>query len=221
MSNDQSPGHSPGKPQRQNPVQPRLVLASASPRRSELLAGLGLDFELRPGEVDETPLAGELPGDYVLRLAHAKAAAVARPGELVLGADTTVVFDGDILGKPADAAEARAMLARIAGREHIVLSGVALHSTMHGGIAVAAGIESTRVCMAEMSPELIAWYVATGEPMDKAGSYAVQGIGSWFVDQVHGNHTNVVGLPLPLVRRLLAEIGTPIEALLAVAAPTP
>lgn len=202
-----------------SPARPRLVLASASPRRRELLAGLGLDFELRPSTVDETPLAGERPDDYVLRLAHAKAAAAARPGELVLGADTTVVLDGEILGKPTDAADARAMLARIAGREHVVLTAVALRSTMHGRVAVAAALESTRVRMAAMSPQLIAWYVATGEPMDKAGSYAVQGIGSWFVAEVFGNHTNVVGLPLPLVRRLLQEVGAPLETLLGALAP--
>ncbi len=188
---------------------PRLVLASGSPRRRELLALFGLPFEVRPADVDETPRPGEDPEVYVLRLAEEKAAAVAAADELVLGADTTVVLDGEILGKPVDAADAQTMLARIAGREHVVLTGVALH---RGGSGLcASAVEPTRVRMAPMSAHDIAWYVSTGEPMDKAGSYGAQGLGALFVDAVFGNYQNVVGLPLPLVRRLLHDAGQPLD----------
>jgi septum formation protein len=143
----------------------------------------------------------------VLRLAVEKAEAVARPGELVLAADTTVVIDGEILGKPQDADEARRMLRQIAGREHTVLSGVALFEPDAESGRRAAALESSRVRMADFDDEQIGWYVATGEPMDKAGSYAIQGLGAMFVEAVFGNYTNVVGLPLPLTRRLFAELG--------------
>jgi nucleoside triphosphate pyrophosphatase len=185
------------------------VLASASPRRRELLAGLGLAFELRPVDLDETPRPGEPPRDYVLRLAEEKAAAAAGAGELVLAADTTVVLDGEIVGKPADAADARAVLRSIAGRRHVVLTGLALEEgdgEPDRGRRATAVVES-EVEMTTMSDEQIAWYVATGEPMDKAGSYAVQGLGALFVEAVDGNYTNVVGLPVPEVYRLFAELG--------------
>ncbi len=155
--------------------------------------------------MDESPLPGEAPKDTVLRLAQAKAAARAHPGELVLAADTVVVLDGELLGKPADPAGARRMLARIAGREHTVLTGVALEEPERQGEVSA--VESSRVRMAALSPEEIAWYVATGEPLDKAGSYAIQGIGALFVEEVFGNYTNVVGLPLPLTGRLFRKLG--------------
>ncbi|HZF13614.1 MAG TPA: Maf family protein [Thermoanaerobaculia bacterium] len=192
---------------------PALVLASASPRRRELLGGLGAVFAVRPVDLDETPRPGEAPRDYVLRLAIEKAAAGARStpedgGELVLAADTTVVLDGEILGKPQDEADARRMLGRIAGREHLVLTGVALHESRAAGEPRRAStVETSRVRMAPMSEEEIAGYVATGEPLDKAGSYAVQGLGALFVEEVFGNYTNVVGLPLPATRRLFAELG--------------
>jgi nucleoside triphosphate pyrophosphatase len=194
---------------------PKLVLASASPRRRELLAGLGLAFEVRPVDLDETPLPGETPRDYVLRLALGKAAARAGAGELVLAADTTVVLDGEILGKPEDPEDARRMLRKIAGREHTVYSGVALLETVSGRPAEmgelvarsAAAVETSRVVMADLDDLEIAWYAGTGEPLDKAGSYAVQGIGALFVEAVHGNYTNVVGLPLPATRRLFRELG--------------
>lgn len=192
------------------PEPPSLILASASPRRRDLLAGFGLRFAVRPVEVDETPRAGEDPLAYVLRLAEEKALERVGEGELVLAADTTVVLDGEILGKPADEAEAREMLGRIAGREHTVLTGVALAEggadagTGDGARAVA---EETRVRMAAMSSEEIAWYAATGETLDKAGSYAVQGIGAMFVEAVFGDYTNVVGLPLPATYRLFREAG--------------
>jgi septum formation protein len=191
---------------------PALVLASASPRRRELLSGLGVAFTVRPVDLDETPRSGEEPSDYVLRLAREKAAARVAAGELVLAADTIVVLDGELLGKPRDEADARRMLGRIAGREHTVLTGVALldaTETREGrraGLA-AMTVEASRVRMAAMSEAEIAWYVATGEPLDKAGSYAVQGLGALFVEEVFGNYTNVVGLPLPATRRLFAELG--------------
>lgn len=141
----------------------------------------------------------------VLRLAKAKAAAVAHPGELVLAADTIVVLEGEILGKPKDTTDARHMLARIAGREHTVLTGVALEDP--GQDRRAAEVATSRVRMAALSPEEIDWYVATGEPLDKAGSYAVQGLGAMFVEEVFGNYTNVVGLPIPLTCRLFRRLG--------------
>lgn len=144
----------------------------------------------------------------MLRLAKAKAAAQTHPGELVLAADTVVVLDGELLGKPTDAADARRMLARIAGREHTVLTAVALEEPdPRRGDQRVVSVESSRVRMAALSPEEIAWYVDTGEPMDKAGSYAIQGIGALFVEEVFGNYTNVVGLPLPLTGRLFRELG--------------
>jgi septum formation protein len=191
------------------------VLASASPRRRELLSGLGLRFEVRPADLDETPRAGEAPRDYVLRLALGKAAARAAAGELVLAADTVVVAEGELLGKPRDPEDARRMLGRIAGREHTVFSGIALFEpakedgTEIGELVArsAATVEESRVVLAPLGERDIAWYVATGEPLDKAGSYAVQGIGALFVEAVHGSYTNVVGLPLPATSRLFQELG--------------
>jgi septum formation protein len=165
---------------------------------------LGLDFVVRPTALDESPLAGEEPAGYVRRLARAKAAAAARPGELALGADTTVLCDSELLGKPEDDAQARAMLRRIAGREHVVLTAVALYESA-GRIAEAT--ETARVRMAPMSEEEIDWYVRSGEPHDKAGAYAVQGLGALFVDRVDGCYGTVMGLPLPATYRLFAELG--------------
>jgi septum formation protein len=184
---------------------PRLVLASASPRRRELLAALGLTPPVRPVDLDETPLDGEPAADCVLRLARAKAEARNRPGELVLAADTLVVLDGRILGKPADPDEAVAMLGRLAGRDHLVMTGVAVRDADAG--RTAAAVETTRVSIAPLGAARIADYVATGEPLDKAGAYAIQGLGALFVERIDGNYSNVVGLPLPLSRRLFAELG--------------
>jgi septum formation protein len=184
---------------------PRLVLASGSPRRRELLAGLGLAFTVRAADVDETPRPGEIPAACVRRLAVAKATARSEAGELVLGADTVVVLDGQLLGKPRDPAGARHMLAAIAGREHTVLTGVTLHGESDGRQETA--VEASRVRMARMSSREIEWYVATGEPLDKAGSYAVQGVGALFVEAIYGNYTNVVGLPLPATCRLFRALG--------------
>ncbi|HSS50785.1 MAG TPA: Maf family protein [Thermoanaerobaculia bacterium] len=184
---------------------PSLILASGSPRRRELLAGLGLRFTVRAVDLDETPGAGEPPEETVVRLAREKAAARAEPGELVLAADTVVVIDGELLGKPRDPEDARRMLARIAGREHTVLTGVALEEPGRGRRTSA--LERSQVRMASLTPAEVDWYVGTGEPLDKAGSYAIQGLGALLVEEVHGNYTIVVGLPLPLTRRLFRELG--------------
>lgn len=190
-------------------AKPTLVLASGSPRRRDLLAALGLAFTVRAADIDETQLPGEAPEAYVLRLAREKARTAAErgsgAGELVLAADTSVILDGDVLGKPRDAEEARAMLARLAGRGHTVLSGIALVDATTG--REEADVVGTEVMMAAMSLDEIAWYVATGEPMDKAGAYAAQGLGSLFVERVAGNYWNVVGLPVPAVHRLFAHLG--------------
>ncbi|MFL6202493.1 MAG: Maf family protein [Thermoanaerobaculia bacterium] len=182
---------------------PSLILASGSPRRRELLEGLGVRFQVRPVDLDESPRPGEAPRDYVLRLAIEKAAAQAGPGELVLAADTTVVVDGEILAKPLDDEDARRMLRRLAGREHSVLTGIALHGP--GG--EAAEVDESLVRFAPLSDAEIDWYVATGEPRDKAGAYAIQGLGSLFVEGVEGNWSNVVGLPVPRMYRLFARLG--------------
>ncbi len=186
-----------------------LILASASPRRRELLASLDLDFTVRPASVDETPNPGERPRDLVRRLAREKAEAGARNGEWTLAADTIVVIEGEVLGKPADRTEARAMLKRLQGRWHLVLTGVALRppdgDTLHA-------VESTRVLFAELTPEQIDWYAETGEPDDKAGAYAVQGLGALFVSEIDGNYSNVVGLPLPTVRQLFEGAGSDVRA---------
>jgi septum formation protein len=184
---------------------PRLVLASASPRRRELLAGLGLTPLVRPTEIDETPYPDERPEECALRLASAKAAAAVAAGELVLAADTLVVVDGDILGKPTGPDEAAAMLGRLAGRDHLVVTGVAVRDGDRS--RTAAGVETTRVTMAPLAPAEIERYVATGEPLDKAGAYAIQGLGALLVERIEGNYSNVVGLPLPLTAHLFAELG--------------
>ncbi len=182
-----------------------LILASGSPRRRELLRTLGLRFTVRPARIDESYLVGEPPDQHVQRLAREKAEAEARPGELVLGADTVVLLDGEVLGKPADREDAAGMLRRLAGRQHRVLTGVALHEPARGRSEEA--LEISVVKMAPLSDEEIEWYVATGEPLDKAGSYAVQGVGALFVESVQGNYSNVVGLPLPATYRLFAHLG--------------
>lgn len=240
-----------------------LVLASGSPRRRELLGRFGVDFEVRPADVDEASLADEVPADLVARLAAAKAQAVSDAAlevdEVVLGADTVVVLDGEVLGKPSDASEARRMLGRLSARTHQVLTGVAVasrlaasHTADHAtfdcdgtstagfdpaadlapvpstdsdgssglvataepsevslGPAVAVRVEvvATEVTFVNLSDADIDWYVATGEPLDKAGAYGIQGLGAVFVSSIRGSHDNVVGLPLAATRRLLADAG--------------
>lgn len=184
-----------------------LILASASPRRRELLASLGLRFEVLTSAVDEVRAAGEPVDEYVVRLAREKAAAVAsrRPDAWVIAADTVVWLDGEVLEKPRDEAHAEEMLASIAGREHVVYTGTALRRVDRGW--ERATVTSTRVRMVPIGRDEIAWYVATGEPMDKAGAYAVQGIGAMFIESVHGNYTNVVGLPLAPLVQMMREAG--------------
>lgn len=182
-----------------------LVLASASPRRRELLAALGVDFEVRPSHVPEVPNAHETPVRFVARLAREKAAAVARPGEWVLGADTIVVVDAEILGKPEDAAGARRMLERLSGRAHHVLTAVALVGP--GGEPRAEILADTLVEFRELAAEEIAAYVAGGEPMDKAGAYAIQGGAGKFVRRIAGSYSNVVGLPQEEVAEILDRYG--------------
>jgi septum formation protein len=179
----------------------RLVLASGSPRRRELLGLLGVPFDVVSPDVDESPFPGERPTDHVLRIASAKANVVARrrPESLVLAADTVVDLDDRILGKPVDAADAARMLRALSGREHQV----------HTGVVVADDVElvTTVVRFDELFPADVERYVATGEPLDKAGAYAIQGAGAAFVREVRGSVTNVIGLPLAEVRRMLIDAG--------------
>jgi septum formation protein len=178
----------------------RLVLASGSPRRAELLRAAGIEFTVRSVEIDETPREGELPRDYVLRLAEEKALAVeADESEVVLAADTTVVLGNEIMGKPIDADDATRMLRALAGQKHTVITGVFLKR----GVNVAGDLASTDVWMTPMSDVEIADYVASGEPMDKAGAYAIQGLASRFIERIDGSYSNVVGLPIALVYCLL------------------
>jgi septum formation protein len=181
-----------------------VVLASASPRRLELLRRIGVEPVVRAADVDETPVAGEAPDDTVARLAAAKARAVdAAAGALVIAADTEVVLDGAVLGKPADVEEATAMLRSLAGREHRVLTGVHVRR----GHREAAAVEETVVRFRPLTDDEIAAYVATSEPYDKAGGYGIQGAAGAFVERIEGSDTNVVGLPLSTVVRLAAEVG--------------
>lgn len=180
-----------------------LILASSSPRRAELLQAAGIDFTIRAAGVDETTRPDESPRDYVLRLSREKARAVVRGDELTLGADTTVVINGEIIGKPADAEEAARMLRALSGQWHEVLTGVTLARADH----LISAVSSTRVKFAELSDAEIKWYVSTGEPMDKAGAYAIQGHASLFVESIEGSYSNVVGLPMELAYRLAREMG--------------
>lgn len=175
-----------------------LVLASGSPRRRELLASLGLAFTIDAADIDERELDDEDPCGYVVRLARTKAQHVAArnaPGSVVIGADTTVELDGVILGKPSDAADAAEMLGRLSGRTHRVHTGMAV-AVAGRDQAVWALVTTTEVTFRVLDHSWISWYVSTGEPMDKAGAYAIQGIGGAFVARVEGNVQNVVGLPL-------------------------
>lgn len=184
---------------------PRLILASGSPRRRELLEAMGVRFEIRPTDVDESALPGESPEQHVLRLARDKSRAQVLAGDLVLAADTVVVVDGDVLGKPRDAANAQEMLRRLSGRRHVVLTGVALTD---GSLdRTIESLERSEVEITTLTEEEIVWYVGTGEPLDKAGSYAIQGLGALFVTSVRGNYTNVVGLPLPPTQSLFRDLG--------------
>lgn len=185
---------------------PRLVLASASPRRTALLDMLGLAHAVVPADVEEALLPGEDPSAHVERLARAKAAAVAvlHPDAIVLGGDTVVVLDGEVLGKPARRQDAVATLLRLAGREHVVHSGLAL---VEPAGAVHASVSRTVVRFRAFDEDAARRYVATGEPLDKAGSYGIQGFGAALVDSIDGDFFTVVGFPVPDLIRLLERAG--------------
>ena len=193
-----------------------LVLASASPRRAEILRSLGVPFTVRPVDISEDTLPGETAEAAAMRLAAEKAAVAARldPGAWVLAADTLVFLEGEILGKPRDDADAATMLRRLSGRQHGVVTAVSLRRGETPGRSVA---EISRVRFAPLDDAEIAWYVATGEPRDKAGAYGVQGLGARFIDEIHGSFTNVMGLPARAVYRLLRASPDPALALLALA----
>jgi septum formation protein len=182
-----------------------LVLASASPRRQELLRNAGITFEVQPAHIPEDALPGEAAKACAERLAREKALAVAhqRPHDFVLGADTVVVVDGQLLGKPSDAADATRMLRMLSGREHRVITGVCL--VVNGQPLVAS--ETTLVTVSEITDKDIAEYAASGEPMDKAGAYAIQGVASRWIPRIEGDYSNVVGLPVALVYGMLRQAG--------------
>jgi len=184
------------------PFHDRIVLASASPRRAELLRAAGIDFEVQPANVDEAIATGESPNEYVSRLAEAKARLVYERDvrRIVLAADTAVVVDAHILGKPLDDSDASRMLRMLSGRAHEVLTAV---SVFHPGQIVDTRVEATTVEFAPLSDSDINWYVSSGEPVDKAGAYAVQGLASRFVTRIEGSYSNVVGLPVALVYQML------------------
>ena len=182
-----------------------IVLASKSPRRAELLAAAGFEFSVRLGDIDETPLPGETPRDHVLRLACEKAKAVpAGTDETILAADTIVVLEGEIMGKPSDRRDAYRMLSALSGRRHDVITGVCLRRDDQTLVEAS----STAVWFLEMLPEEIHWYVDSGEPMDKAGAYGIQGLASRFVTRIEGSYSNVVGLPVDMVHKMLRKLET-------------
>lgn len=184
---------------------PRVILASQSPRRRELLTLIGIAHTVRPADIDETWMPGELPAPHAERLARGKAHVLAQqdPDAIVIAADTIVVLDGEILGKPRDDADARATLRRLAGRSHTVLTAIAV---ARGGRIVSA-VEQVEVTFRALAADEIAGYVATGEPMDKAGSYGIQGYGATIVERVDGDYFSVMGLGLRRLVALLDAIG--------------
>src|SRR5687767_1870305 len=187
----------------------RLILASASPRRADLLRAAGIEFDVVPADVNEAMDIEDTPDGYARRLAQLKAEAV-RPqaGERpILGADTIVLVDNAVLGKPADAADAKRMLRLLSGREHAVLTAVCLINPLAESRRVQTLVSRTNVEFAPLTDEEIDWYVASGEPMDKAGAYAVQGLASRFVTRIDGSYSNVVGLPVAVVYQLCRGAG--------------
>jgi septum formation protein len=191
----------------------RLVLASASPRRAELLEAAGYAFEVHAVHLDERPKQDEAPADYVVRLAAEKSAlALAQlrrtgkqPGHdelLIIGADTAVVLGREILGKPLDVQDAERMLRLLSGRSHEVLTGVSVRSAIHGVTAV----DATMVWFAPLTEDEVAWYSASGEGLDKAGGYAIQGLASRFIPRIDGSYSNVVGLPISTLHRLIDQV---------------
>jgi septum formation protein len=184
-----------------------LILASKSPRRYELLKQLGFSFDIVPSTVSEEVLGKEPPGEHVSRLAEAKALDVGGryPDRWVIAADTIVYIEGSILGKPKDRAEAIEMLSRLSGREHRVWSGI---SVCHlGGGKKERRMVETAVKMKSLTPAEMKWYVRTGEPLDKAGAYAIQGIGAFMIESIRGSYTNVVGLPMCELIEMLDRVG--------------
>ena len=184
---------------------PDLILASASPRRAELLQQIGLDFEIQPADIDETPASMETPEHYVERLAREKALSIAgqHPDTLVLGSDTSVIHNEEILGKPQSSEQAVSMLQALSGSTHQVLTAVALAK----GTECWSRVVVTDVTFRELEAAEISAYVASGEPMDKAGSYGIQGLGGIFVSSIKGSYSAVVGLPLQETAALLAQAG--------------
>lgn len=187
----------------------RLVLASASPRRAELLRAAGFDFDIVPADVDEVMDVEDTPDGYARRVAQLKAEAVMAqaPGRPILGADTIVLVDNQVLGKPADGDDARRMLRLLSGREHTVLTAVCLVNPAAESRRVQTSVERTTVEFAPLSEDEIEWYISSGEPTDKAGAYAVQGLASRFVIRITGSYSNVVGLPVSLVYQLCRTAG--------------
>jgi len=189
----------------------KLILASASPRRARILRDAGFEFEVCPAHVDETRFHGERPEDYVRRLADAKARVAAEEAgkknipAIVIGADTAVVAAGELLGKPTSADDARKILRLLSGRTHEVLTGVSVLRVPEGSAALH--VETTRVTFLELSEKDIDDYIATGEPLDKAGAYAIQGIASRYISKIEGDYFNVVGLPMARVWKMLRSLG--------------
>jgi len=184
-------------------TRPRVILASASPRRRDLLSLVGIEHDVRPANIDESYLPGETPRQHAERLAREKACALNGDDAVTIGSDTIVVLDGDVLGKPKDAAAARAMLRRLSGRSHVVMTGVAVR--WRGRIASA--LEEVGVTFRALTDEDIDRYIATGEPMDKAGAYGIQGYGATIVERVDGDYFAVMGLALNALVRLCRELG--------------
>jgi len=184
---------------------PRVVLASASPRRRDLLRLIGIPHKIRPADIDETYISGEQPRQHAERLARAKADKVAatESDALVIGADTIVVVDGNVLGKPGNEADAVRMLSMLSGRTHVVITAVA---TAYDG-RVVSGVEEVVVAFRDLSREEIESYIATGEPMDKAGAYGIQGFGATIVRRVEGDYFAVMGLPLVRLTALMSDVG--------------
>jgi septum formation protein len=182
---------------------PPVILASSSPRRRELLRLVGIDHVVMPANIDETYAAGEKPGAHAERLAREKAGALARPDAVVIGSDTIVVVDGDVLGKPRDREHAAAMLSRLSGRSHVVMTGVAVAWRGH----IASAVEEVGVTFRALSDEEILRYIDTGEPMDKAGAYGIQGFGATIVERVDGDYFAVMGLAINRLVRLCRSLG--------------
>jgi septum formation protein len=184
-------------------MRPRVILASASPRRRELLSLIGIEHEVRPANIDETYLPGEAAREHAERLAREKAGAIEVPDAITIGSDTIVVVDGRVLGKPRDREHAAEMLSQLSGRSHVVMTGVA--AKWRGKLV--SGLEEVGVTFRPLRDDEIERYIDTGEPMDKAGAYGIQGFGATLVERVDGDYFAVMGLPLNRLARLLETLG--------------